>query len=236
MDFELWKLLEHIFENFLYGCFVVGTLVFVFGMSYSLGAENNTILELFSYYHQLKEWRQKFKRRLQSSVVFRRSISYNEGVPVRRLKRNGSSVSSGIVAGDEKPRCVSMVELSDKRYNVDIQLSPGVKRTGKNLKRSKSLKERISQRAGNSRTFSYMVVSSWILTSWLIDDSEVPLMLNYEEAAMISYVHTTSYLPDIWIVSCKFCSVCHEKNGKSLQEKSSFPCALLFFINTYLTV
>lgn len=138
-------------------------------MSYALGAENDAILELFSYYDQLKDWKFKLKRRIKSTVLFRRTVSYNEGIITtgRPLKQNDSGVTRRVnTVKDNRPRCASMVELGGGRYNVDSQLvttaSPE-KHIGKGLKRSKSLKEKIAGRAGNNelllRTFLVHLIS-----------------------------------------------------------------------------
>ena len=47
-------------------------------MSYSMGAENKTVLDLFAYYNQLHEWKYKVKRRVKSRTSSPKSAKSTE--------------------------------------------------------------------------------------------------------------------------------------------------------------
>ena len=118
-------------------------------MSISLGAENNTVLEIFSYYHQLYEWKSKIKRKIKSKI-FRGTSQQDTRMKTcsqHNINRHSvcSSSNNSVFFQTEKPRCVSMVELSGGFYSIERKAPP---KNPRSVKRATSFKQKILHQAG----------------------------------------------------------------------------------------
>ena len=143
-------------------------------MSVSLGAENKTVLELFSYYHQVHEWKYKAKRRFNKNRTGRKLSEPGVQSPERTIKRRfrrkkDDDVETG--GHSETPRtrrCKSMIELGDGSIaNIGFYERAGEDGASesprKPIQRSTSFKEKVFHRAGNlSLSFSLIHIEYFL--------------------------------------------------------------------------
>lgn len=113
-------------------------------MSISLGAENNFVLDVFTYYHRVYEWKTKIKRNIKLKV-FKQDSNYkpNNNNNNNNTTKSSSHKNSKKQNGRQKPiKYDSKLERNYKELALN-------KRKVYHVNRVSSFKRKILIQAGN---------------------------------------------------------------------------------------